>query len=84
MMGPSPPKPTAGARSTTGNADVVERAIRRVNGIIEKNADHSRQENTAALVVYLFENGVNDEDELVELATIAEGRHYDPVAGIFN
>lgn len=84
MMGPSPPKLTAGPKSAAGNADTVERAIRRINGIIEKNADHTRQENAAALVVYLFENGVSDEDELVELATLAEGKHYDPVAGVFN
>lgn len=61
---------------------IVERAIRRIHegvGIAD-----TRFENAAALVVYLYESGICDEDELVELARLADGKRYDPVTGIFN
>lgn len=77
-MGSSP------SRLSLGTADVVERAIRRVGGSLRDNPHDTRVENAAALIVYLFESGVNDEEELVELAMLADGKRYNPVAGMFD
>lgn len=67
-----------------GKPEIVERAIRRIQlgGIAGEK--RMRRENTEALVAYLFENGVSDEDELVELAMLADGKRYDPVSGHFD
>ena len=77
-MGSSP------SRISIGKADIVERAIRRIHSGGPAVHEDVRLENAAAHVVYLFENGVDDEDELVELAMLADGKRYDPVAGVFD
>ncbi|SMC77546.1 hypothetical protein [Rhizobium sp. RU36D] len=77
-MGSSPPT------IAIGKADAVERAIRRIQLRGALGSEDIRRENAADLVVYLFENGICDEDELVELAMLADGKRYDPVSGHFD
>jgi len=47
------------------------------------HADRHVQENAEALVSYLVKSGIRDEDDLVELASIANGKRYDPNNGSF-
>lgn len=77
-MGSSPPL------IAISKADIVERAIKRIKPRATITEEDTRFENAAALVVYLFESGISDEDELVELAMLADGKRYDPVAGMFD
>jgi intergrase/recombinase len=66
----------------TREADaIVERTVRRLYG--RRQEDGHFDENAAALVTYLVESGIHDEDELVELARIAHGKRYDPSNGSF-
>lgn len=60
---------------------IVERALKRLYGV--RPADAHSKENSAELVAYLVNNGIRDEDELVELAKIASGKRYDPSNGSF-
>lgn len=60
---------------------IVERAVRRLYG--RRHTDRHVEENAAALVTYLVRNGIHDEDDLVELAAIANGKRYDPSNGSF-
>jgi hypothetical protein len=60
---------------------IVERAVKRLYG--RTQADAHVTENTARLVSYLVNSGIRDEDELVELAKIANGKRYDPTNGSF-
>lgn len=60
---------------------IVERAVRRLYGRKQTTAD--LEENASALVTYLVKSGFRDEDELVELAKIANGKRYDPSNGSF-
>lgn len=32
---------------------------------------------------YLYENGIHDEEDLIELALLADGKRYDPTTGTF-
>ena len=65
-------------------AQIVERAVTRINGDTSAILDGAGEENTTALVLYLVENGIHDEDELVELTLLAEGKRYNPVDGTFT
>ena len=69
--------------ASAGKADIVERAVRRINRQENLIPDMTYAENAAALLVYLYESGVRDEDELVELALMAKGKRYDPKDGSF-
>lgn len=60
---------------------IVERAVRRLYG--RGGADPSIRDNAAEFVTYLVRSGIRDEDELVELAAIANGKRYDPRNGSF-
>lgn len=60
---------------------IVERAVKRLYGP-RQTAGHLK-ENAAQFVAYLVNNGIRDEDELVELAKIANGKRYDPSNGSF-
>lgn len=72
--------PRSPGKSNEENA-IVERAIRRLYA--RKHADRHVQENAEAFVSYLVRSGIRDEDELVELASIANGKRYDPNNGSF-
>lgn len=74
-MASSPPE-----KNQEENA-IVERAVRRLYG--RKQATADLEENASALVTYLVKSGFRDEDELVELAKIANGKRYDPSNGSF-
>ncbi|AOG12159.1 MAG: hypothetical protein KJ981_01795 [Alphaproteobacteria bacterium] len=74
-MAPRPP-----GKSNEENA-IVERAVRRLYE--RMHADRHVQENAEALVSYLVKSGIRDEDDLVELASIANGKRYDPNNGSF-
>jgi hypothetical protein len=60
---------------------IVERAVRRIYG--RRQAESPFEQNAAALMTYLVESGIRDEDELVEFARIANGKRYDPSNGTF-
>jgi len=60
---------------------IIERAVRRLYD--PKQIDRQSAANAKELVSYLLNNGVRDEDELVELARIANGKRYDPSNGSF-
>ncbi|EKF61426.1 hypothetical protein QWE_02615 [Agrobacterium albertimagni AOL15] len=60
---------------------IVERAVRRLYE--RKYTDRHLKENAEALVSYLVKSGIRDEDDLVELASIANGKRYDPNNGSF-
>jgi hypothetical protein len=60
---------------------IIERALRRLYG--RRQMDKQSEANAADLVSYLLKTGVRDEDELVELARIANGKRYDPGNGSF-
>lgn len=60
---------------------IVDRAVMRLYG--QKRIDRQSAANAKELVSYLLKNGVRDEDELVELARIANGKRYDPSNGSF-
>jgi hypothetical protein len=60
---------------------IVERTVRRLHGRWQD--DRQVEENAAALVTLLVKSGIRDEDELVELAMIANGKRYDPANGSF-
>ncbi|MDQ0420572.1 hypothetical protein J2045_001596 [Peteryoungia aggregata LMG 23059] len=66
---------------TSEEIAIVERAVRRIYG--RRRSDSHQEENAAALVTYLIESGIRDEDELVEFARIANGKRYDPSNGSF-
>ncbi|NBB48287.1 hypothetical protein GVN24_08415 [Rhizobium sp. CRIBSB] len=66
---------------TSEEIAIVERAVRRIYG--RRRPDSHQEENAAALVTYLVESGIRDEDELVEFARIANGKRYDPSNGSF-
>jgi hypothetical protein len=68
------------AKTRDENA-IVERAVRRLHG--QRDADPAIRENAAEFVTYLVRSGIHDEDELVELASIANGKRYDPQNGSF-
>lgn len=74
-MAPRPP-----GKSNEENA-IVERAVQRLYE--RMHADRHMQENAEALVSYLVKSGIRDEDDLVELASIANGKRYDPDNGSF-
>ncbi len=65
-------------------ADIVERAVSRLNDGSIATSDSQGEKNTTALLFYLVENGVRDEDELVELAMLAKGKRYNPADGTFT
>lgn len=65
-------------------ADIVERAVSRLNDGPSTVLEGPGGENATALLFYLVENGVRDEDELVELAMIAKGKRYNPTDGTFT
>ena len=65
-------------------ADIVERAVTRINDGEPAVLDGPGEENATALLFYLVENGVKDEDELVELALLAKGKRYNPADGTFT
>ncbi|WP_245422649.1 hypothetical protein [Rhizobium sp. AG855] len=69
---------------TTDAADIVEKAVTRINDGAPAILDGQGEENATALLFYLVENGVRDEDELVELTLMAEGKRYDPANGTFS
>ena len=60
---------------------IVERAVRRLYD--REHTDRHVQDNTEALVSYLVKSGIRDEDDIVELASIANGKRYDPNDGSF-
>ncbi|QLF68611.1 hypothetical protein FE840_003075 [Peteryoungia desertarenae] len=74
---------SASQGASANKADIVERAVRRINRQENLIPDMTYAENAAALLVYLYENGVHDEEELVELALMAKGKRYDPKNGNF-
>jgi intergrase/recombinase len=74
-MAPRPP-----GKTSEENA-IVERTVRRLYG--RTRTDKHVQENAEAFVSYLVKSGIRDEDELVELARIANGKRYDPNNGSF-
>ncbi|MBC2772711.1 hypothetical protein H6M51_07540 [Rhizobium sp. AQ_MP] len=60
---------------------IVERAVRRLQ---ERNhLDRHVKKNAEAFVSYLVKSGIRNEDDLVELASIANGKRYDPRDGSF-
>ncbi|KQW28097.1 hypothetical protein ASE36_16775 [Rhizobium sp. Root274] len=65
-------------------ANIVERAVSRINDGASVVLEGPGQENATALLFYLVENGVRDEDELVELAMLAKGKRYNPTDGTFT
>jgi hypothetical protein len=77
-MAPRSPGNTADA------ADIVERAVTRINDGATAVLDGQGEKNATALLFYLVENGVRDEDELVELAMLAKGKRYNPADGTFT
>lgn len=70
--------------SVSDKADIVERAVRRINREENLIPDTAHAENAAALLTYLVEIGVDDEDELIEFAALAKGKRYDPADGSFT
>ena len=60
---------------------IIERTVRRLYGRWQD--DRQIEENAAALLTLLVKSGIRDEDELVELAMIANGKRYDPANGSF-
>lgn len=60
---------------------IVERTIRRLYGRWQD--DRQIEENAADLLTLLVKSGIRDEDELVDLAMIANGKRYDPANGSF-
>ncbi|MCC8932929.1 hypothetical protein [Rhizobium sp. 'Codium 1'] len=68
--------------SATVERAIVERAVRRLYG--RKHLDPDLEQNASALVQYLVKSGIHDEDDLVELACIANGKRYDPSSGSFS
>jgi hypothetical protein len=60
---------------------IIERALQRLYGRMQM--DKQSAANAAELVSYLLKTGVRDEDDLVELARIANGKRYDPGNGCF-
>jgi hypothetical protein len=65
-------------------ADIVERAVNRLNSGGSTVLDGPGEENATALLFYLVQNGVRDEDDLVELAMLAKGMRYNPADGTFT
>lgn len=68
----------------TDHAEIVERAVTRITDEASAFLEGTGEENAAALLLYLVENGVRDEDDLVELAILAEGKRYNPADGSFT
>lgn len=68
--------------SATVERAIVERAVRRLYG--RKQLNPNLEQNASALVQYLVKSGIHDEDDLVELAWIANGKRYDPSSGSFS
>jgi predicted glycosyl hydrolase (DUF1957 family) len=66
---------------TQDETTIVERAVRRLYE--RKHADSDVQKNAEAFVSYLVKSGIRNEDDLVELASIANGKRYDPSEGSF-
>lgn len=69
--------------SSVKKADPVEPAIRQINRKASISSDAGRVENATAFVLYLYENGIHDEEDLIELALLAGGKRYDPTTGAF-
>ncbi|THV22445.1 hypothetical protein [Peteryoungia ipomoeae] len=67
--------------TSSDNHAIVKRAVMRLSGLPQSATDAS--ENTVDLVNYLVNSGIRDEDDLVELAEIANGKRYDPANGSF-
>jgi hypothetical protein len=65
-------------------ADIVERAVRRISRQENLILDTKQADNATALLIYLVESGVQDVDELVEFASLAKGKRYDPMDGSFT
>jgi len=70
--------------SAHDKADIVERAVRRISRQENLIPDTKQTDNATALLIYLVESGVQDEDELVEFASLAKGKRYDPADGSFT
>ncbi|MDH4441785.1 MAG: hypothetical protein QE284_15525 [Rhizobium sp.] len=68
----------------TSTAEIVERAVTRINDSAAAVMEGQGEENATALLRYLVENGMRDEDDLVELAVLANGKRYDPAEGTFT
>ncbi|MCZ8177749.1 MAG: hypothetical protein O9309_01890 [Rhizobium sp.] len=66
---------------TQDETAIVERAVRRLYE--RKHADRHVQKNAEAFVSYLVKSGIRNEDDLVELASIANGKRYNPSEGSF-
>ncbi|TPP07036.1 hypothetical protein [Rhizobium glycinendophyticum] len=71
-------------RSTAEKSVIVERAVTRISDNASAVLDGPGEENATALLLYLVENGVSDEDDLVELALLANGKRYNPNDGTFS
>lgn len=65
---------------SSDNHAIVKRAVMRLSGL---QSETDASENTVDLVNYLIDSGIRDEDDLVELAEIANGKRYDPANGSF-